>query len=291
MKILITGANGQLGRCLQDALTDSEHQLLCTTRVSMDVTCPDDIERVFKQFQPTLVINAAAFTAVDKAEERKELAFLVNQKACEYLAKSSKKHNAALIHVSTDYVFDGQATKPYTEISHTNPQGVYGKSKLAGENEITKHAEQYCILRTSWVFSEYGNNFVKTMLHLAKNRDELSIVDDQIGCPTYAGDIAQTIILIGEQMLNKNHQNGVYNFCGKPECTWYKFATEIFSIAMRLGVIEKDMKLKPITTDEYPTLAKRPGYSVLDTKKYNVTFEIKTPDWKNSLEKAILKLA
>ncbi len=290
MRILITGANGQLGRCLQDVFSESNAKLFCATRETMDVTNSEIIEHIFKEFQPTLIINAAAYTAVDKAEEKMDTAYLVNQKACEYLAKTSTKYNIPLIHISTDYVFDGCATKPYTEASKTNPQGAYGKSKLAGENEIIKYAEQYCILRTSWVFSEYGNNFVKTMLRLAKDRDELSIVDDQIGCPTYAGDIAQAIKVIAEQMLEHKQANGIYNYCGEPACTWYQFAKEIFSTAKRLGLIEKDMRLNPITTSDYPTLAKRPAYSVLDTTKIHDTYGVRTPSWKKSLDKVILKI-
>lgn len=262
MKILLTGANGQLGRCFQDRLP-AGWQIWATDSELLDITDLQRVEQAVAQYQPDAIVNAAAYTAVDKAESEPMLAELINTTGPANLAAAAHKHNAQLVHVSTDYVFDGKAEKPYTETSSTNPLSIYGKTKLAGEQTVTAVVPDAIIVRTAWVFSEYGNNFVKTMLRLAKERDTLSIVGDQRGCPTYAGDLAQAIILL----LQQQAPGGIYHYCGDKEVSWYDFAKTIFDIAQNKGVLTKPPELISITTEQYPTPAFRPSYSVLECSK------------------------
>ncbi|BES84179.1 NAD(P)-dependent oxidoreductase [Pectobacterium araliae] len=262
MKILLTGANGQLGRCFQDRLP-ADWQVWATDTAELDITDYEKVLTAVKAFQPDAIVNAAAYTAVDKAESEPELAELVNKTGPENLALAAKEVGARLVHVSTDYVFDGNATVPYVETDKTNPLGVYGKTKLDGEIAVSHVFPDAIIIRTAWVFSEYGNNFVKTMLRLAKERDELSIVSDQRGCPTYAGDIAQAII----DLLNKAIIGEIYHYCGDEEISWYGFAEVIFAQALKKGILVKTPKIKPITTEQYPTPASRPAYSSLNCNK------------------------
>ncbi|MEQ9859654.1 dTDP-4-dehydrorhamnose reductase [Pectobacterium cacticida] len=262
MKILLTGANGQLGRCFQDRLP-AEWKILATDSDKLDITDITQVEQTVSQFQPDAIVNAAAYTAVDKAESEPELAARINVNGPANLATVAHKHNIRLIHVSTDYVFDGKATQPYTETSPTNPLSVYGKTKLAGEQAVVEAAPNSIIVRTAWVFSEYGNNFVKTMLRLAQERETLSIVNDQRGCPTYAGDLAQAIIML----LQIKAKSGLYHYCGDKEVSWYEFAEVIFKIAAQKTTVAKIPALKPITTEQYPTPAHRPTFSTLSCEK------------------------
>ncbi|MFJ5358493.1 dTDP-4-dehydrorhamnose reductase [Pectobacterium sp. CHL-2024] len=262
MKILLTGANGQLGRCFQDRLP-AEWEILATDSNELDITDLERVAEVVKSFQPDAIVNAAAYTAVDKAESEPEIAESINVHGPQNLAIVATKYNVRLVHVSTDYVFDGSATEPYNEDSATNPLSVYGNTKLAGEQAVTKVSPEAIIVRTAWVFSEYGNNFVKTMLRLAKERDSLSIVNDQRGCPTYAGDLAQTII----SLLEKNAVGGIYHYCGDKEVSWYEFAEEIFKVANERKAISSVPTLSAISTGEFLTPAKRPKYSSLDCLK------------------------
>ncbi|WP_420065408.1 dTDP-4-dehydrorhamnose reductase [Pectobacterium colocasium] len=264
MRILLTGANGQLGRCFQDRLP-AEWEILATDAAELDITDLKQVEEAVKAFQPDAIVNAAAYTAVDKAESEPELAAKINVTGPENLAIIASKQGIRLVHVSTDYVFDGNATEPYREDSATNPLSVYGKTKLAGELAVAKASSEAIIVRTAWVFSEYGNNFVKTMLRLAKERDTLSIVSDQRGCPTYAGDLAQAII----SLLEKNAESGIYHYCGDKEVSWYEFAEQIFKVASKRKVVSSAPTLTAISTEEYPTPAKRPKYSALDCLKIN----------------------
>lgn len=284
MKILLTGANGQLGRCFQDRLPEG-WQVWATDTAELDITDYEKVLAAVKAFQPDAIVNAAAYTAVDKAESEPELAALVNKTGPENLAKAAKEVEARLIHVSTDYVFDGKATVPYVETDKTNPLGVYGKTKLDGEIAVSHILPDAIIIRTAWVFSEYGNNFVNTMLRLAKDRDELGIVADQRGCPTYAGDIAQAII----DLLNLKASGGIYHFCGDKEVSWCEFAEFIFDNAISLGVLKKSIIVNGITTDQYPTPAKRPSYSTLNADKIN-EIGVKPSDWRASLSKVISNL-
>ncbi|RJL30196.1 dTDP-4-dehydrorhamnose reductase [Pectobacterium polaris] len=281
MRILLTGANGQLGRCFQDRLP-AEWEILATDSAELDITEIEHVERTVKQFKPDAIVNAAAYTAVDKAESEPELAAKINVTGPENLAIVASKQGIQLVHVSTDYVFDGNATEPYREDSATNPLSVYGKTKLAGEQAVAKASSEAIIVRTAWVFSEYGNNFVKTMLRLGKERDTLSIVNDQRGCPTYAGDLAQAII----SLLEKNAEGGIYHYCGDKEVSWYEFAQSIFLAALNQGVLEKIPQLNPIRTEQYPTPAHRPANSSLSGKKIEA-LDILLSDWRSILSKVI----
>lgn len=277
MKILLTGANGQLGRCFQDRLP-TEWEILATDTAELDITDLARVEEIVKDFQPDAIVNAAAYTAVDKAESEPELAEKINVTGPENLAIVASKQGIRLVHVSTDYVFDGNATEPYHEDSATNPLSVYGKTKLAGEQAVTQAAPEAIIVRTAWVFSEYGNNFVKTMLRLAKERDTLSVVNDQRGCPTYAGDLAQAII----SLLEKNAKSGIYHYCGDKEVSWYEFAKTIFEMAKQQGIIDKMPQVTAIATEHYPTPAHRPQYSSLSCEKIE-RLAIKPSDWVGAL--------
>lgn len=281
MKILLTGANGQLGRCFQDRLP-TEWEILATDTAELDITDLARVEEIVKDFQPDAIVNAAAYTAVDKAESEPELAEKINVTGPEHLAVVANKQGIRLVHVSTDYVFDGNANEPYHEDSATNPLSVYGKTKLAGEQAVTQAAPEAIVVRTAWVFSEYGNNFVKTMLRLAKERDTLSVVNDQRGCPTYAGDLAQAII----SLLEKNAEGGIYHYCGDEEVSWYEFAKAIFSVAEQKAVLNKTPALTPITTAQYPTPAHRPTYSTLSGGKIQA-LGIPLSDWQRALNKTI----
>ncbi|MEI7266427.1 dTDP-4-dehydrorhamnose reductase [Pectobacterium versatile] len=281
MRILLTGANGQLGRCFQDRLP-AEWEILATDSAELDITEIEHVERTVKQFKPDAIVNAAAYTAVDKAESEPELAAKINVTGPENLAIVASKQGIRLVHVSTDYVFDGNATEPYSEDSATNPLSVYGKTKLAGEQAVAKASPEAIIVRTAWVFSEYGNNFVKTMLRLGKERDTLSIVNDQRGCPTYAGDLAQAII----SLLDKNAEGGIYHYCGDKEVSWYEFANTIFEMAKQQGVIDKVPLVTAIMTEQYPTPARRPQYSSLSCEKIKGLY-ITLSDWKRALKKTI----
>ncbi|WP_409159194.1 dTDP-4-dehydrorhamnose reductase [Pectobacterium sp. B2J-2] len=284
MKILLTGANGQLGRCFQDRLPIN-WQVWATDTADLDITDYEKVLTAVKSFQPDAIVNAAAYTAVDKAESEPELAELVNKTGPENLALAAKEVGARLVHVSTDYVFDGNATVPYVETDKTNPLGVYGKTKLDGEIAVSHVLPEAIIMRTAWVFSEYGNNFVKTMLRLAKERDELSIVSDQRGCPTYAGDIAQAII----QLLQKKADGGLYHYCGDEEVSWADFADSIFNIAGGQDLIIKRPSVIKIKTENYPTPARRPRYSSLNGNKIKV-LNIELSDWQQALSVVIKKI-
>ncbi|MEH0876403.1 dTDP-4-dehydrorhamnose reductase [Pectobacterium cacticida] len=284
MKILLTGANGQLGRCFQDWLPQ-EWEIWATDSAELDITDRQAVFAAVAAFRPEAIVNAAAYTAVDKAENEPELAALINKTGPENLALAAKAINARLVHVSTDYVFDGTATEPYLETDKPNPLGVYGQTKLDGERSVEAVLPEAIIIRTAWVFSEYGNNFVKTMLRLGKERDELNVVADQRGCPTYAGDIAQAII----DLLKQNATGGIYHFCGDKEVSWHEFAEAIFAQAVDKGILAKAPVVNAITTEQYPTPAKRPAYSNLDCKKIKA-LKIKLSDWSFALPAIYTKL-
>ena len=281
MRILITGADGQLGKCLQKVFKDKA-EIYAFNRNELDITDKTFVTETFSSIQPDFIINAAAYTAVDKAESEYEKAYMINAVGPKNLAIASAQNNSTLIHISTDYVFDGKNNTPYKEVDNTNPQSVYGKTKLDGENFVKEFCKQHLILRTSWVFSEYGNNFVKTMLNLAE-KETLNIVSDQVGGPTYAMDIALAVEKIIEKSSESNDCFGTYNFSGEPYCSWYDFAASIFAKAKELGVIEKSPKLNPIPTIDYPTPATRPESSKLNNSKINNVFGINPSNWNNAL--------
>ncbi|HHT7472334.1 dTDP-4-dehydrorhamnose reductase [Raoultella planticola] len=284
MKVLLTGANGQLGQCFQDRLPEG-WDIWATDTSELDITNKDLVLAAVNKYKPDVIVNAAAYTAVDKAENDIDIARLVNKVGPENLAIAASKNGAILVHVSTDYVFDGRASIPYKECDDTNPLGVYGLTKLEGENAVANVLPNAIILRTAWVFSEYGNNFVKTMLRLAKERDSLGIVSDQYGCPTYAGDIAQAIITLA----SKNAEGGIYHFCGDKEVSWSEFAEEIFSAALSANRLIKIPVVNKITTEQYPTPAKRPAYSTLNCEKIRVV-GIERSKWELALRKIITQL-
>ncbi len=282
-KILVTGANGQLGKCLQNAakaLPKEEYEFIFADRKALDVGHADSVQSYFFSNKVDYVINCAAYTAVDKAEEEVEKAFIINADAVGLLAQECAEQNAQFIHISTDYVFDGKANSPYKETDTTNPLGVYGKSKLEGERLALENNPNSIIVRTAWVYSEFGHNFLKTMLRLFKEKEEISIVDDQIGTPTNANDIAETLL---EIIRNKTKTPGIYHFTNAGKTTWFGFAEAIKDFT------HSAIKINPIPTSAYPTPAKRPMYSVLDKTKIVETYGVKVKDWRESLEGVITK--
>ena len=276
MVVLVTGANGQLGQSLQFIAPNyDEIDFVFCSSADLDISNLENCETVFSKTKPHYCINAAAYTVVDKAESEPEKAHLINVIGAQNLAQVCKTHNTVLLHISTDFVFDGNASKPYTEEDIPNPTGVYGQTKLDGEKAIQATFENHYIIRTSWVYSQYGNNFMKTMLRLASERDSISVVNDQIGTPTNAVDLAKVLIKI---ILTDNRQPttdnfGIYNFSNEGQCSWYDFAKKIFEI----NSIKID--LKPIPTSSFPTPAKRPKFSVLDKTKIKNTFGIRIQKW------------
>jgi dTDP-4-dehydrorhamnose reductase len=286
MKILVTGANGQVGHCLQQQLSKSSWEFVALTRVELDISDAHAVENTVQQIRPDIIINAAAYTAVDKAEQERELAFAINRDGPANLARAAKQINAAILHISTDYVFAGDATGTYREDAPTAPQGVYGQSKLEGEQAVASANDKHIILRTAWVFGEHGNNFVKTMIRLGGNRDTLGIVADQEGGPTYAGDIARALITIAQRYADsKSIEWGIYHYSGLPHISWFGFAQHIFAEVDQAKLYAKNIpQLNAITTADYPTPAKRPANSKLDCKKIQSAFGIAASNWQLALK-------
>ncbi len=284
--ILLIGCNGQVGTQLRKTLQPYSN-LIPVARPVVELARPETIKDLIKQHQPEIIINAAAYTSVDKAESEPELANTVNALACKFIAQEAEKLRASLIHISTDYVFDGKSSSPYREDDSTNPLSVYGKTKLAAEEAIRSSCSNHIILRTAWVYGTAGkSNFVKTMLRLGAQKPELKIVADQIGSPTRAKDIAQTIAL----MISKNcHQNqsGTYHYTNSGVASWYDFAVAIFEEARLLDFPLKIERVIPITTSEYPTAATRPNYSVLNCGKISALMETIPPHWRQSLREML----
>lgn len=281
MVVLVTGAKGQLGQSLQfisGQYTDIDF-VFCDS-CTLDITNLNNVKQVFQQFKPNYCINAAAYTAVDKAESEPEKAFAINVTGAKNLAEVCKETNCILLHISTDFVFDGTKKTPYTEADIPNPTGVYGQTKLDGEKAIQGTFDNYYIIRTSWVYSQFGANFMKTMLRLASERDSLSVVNDQIGTPTHAVDLAECLVKIittnNQQPTTNNF--GIYNFSNEGQCSWYDFAKKIFEIN------NINLNLQPIPTTSYPTPAQRPSYSVLDKSKIKRVFGVEIEDWEESLK-------
>ena len=286
MKILILGSQGQLGRCLYDQFSPTDYDLIYHSRADTDIANFTETTENLIALNPDIVVNATAYTAVDLAETHESLAYQVNHFAVDNLASQCQKIGSFLIHVSTDYVFDGAASRPYKEQDKTNPQSVYGASKLAGEIAIQRTDCRFLIIRTSWVFSEYGNNFFKTMLRLGAERETLSIVGDQIGCPTYAQDIASLIVDLIPRIEKGSVESGIYHFCGDTACSWYQFAKEIFAQADQLGY-RTPKQVQSIATKDYPTPAKRPAYSVFDCTKIENTFNISRSNWRFGIDRVL----
>lgn len=278
-KILVTGANGQLGQCLQKISSQfEEFEFIFTDSETLDITNKEEVNDFFWQNSPDFCINAAAYTAVDLAETDVEKAFLVNADGTENLAEACAENNAQFIHVSTDYVFDGENNLAYTEEDFTNPLGVYGASKLAGDELALEVNPCSVILRTSWVYSEFGKNFVKTMLNLFATKDELNIVADQFGQPTNANDLAEAIMKI---IKSEKVTPGIFNFSNLGRISWFDFAEKIAELS------EAKIKLNAIETSQYPTPAKRPKNSVLDLDKISKTYAVPLKPWEESLEDCV----
>ena len=279
MNILVTGCNGQLGTELRK-IASAEHQWFFTDIDTLDICNKAAVESCFKANQIEVCINCAAYTAVDKAEDEPQLAAMVNTLAPRILAEVCKKHNALLMHISTDYVFGGDAHEPYKVDDPIRPQSVYGATKADGERVIQLSGCNYMTVRTAWMYSSVGKNFVKTMLMLGDTKDEINVVADQKGCPTWAHDLAVALLAL----LNKNGKQPVhetFHFTNEGQITWYDFATAI------MGIGGKSCKVNPITTDQYPTKAKRPAYSVLDLSKIKEYARMEIPNWRDSLVKCI----
>ncbi|WP_341215807.1 dTDP-4-dehydrorhamnose reductase [uncultured Wocania sp.] len=280
IKVLVTGANGQLGHCIKDIQKKYSHiSFVFTDYKNLDICDEKAVSHFFQENEPFhYCINCAAYTAVDKAEEEKEKAYNINAFGPKHLALACKMYDTILIHVSTDFVFDGLSSKPYTEKDGTNPISVYGKTKLQGELLITGILKEHFIIRTSWLYSEHGNNFMKTMLRMAETRNEISVVGDQMGTPTYAKDLAKTTLKIIDSGIN---DYGIYHFSNCGETSWHGFAKAIFQET------NIQIKVKEVKTEEYFTLAKRPAFSVLSKKKTIGLLGIKIPHWRNSLKIAL----
>ncbi|MDA8613517.1 dTDP-4-dehydrorhamnose reductase [Gammaproteobacteria bacterium] len=289
MKVLVLGSQGQLGRCLSDQFKYSGFEVVFTSRAEIDLGNFEDAKKKISILNPGIVINASGYTAVDEAEDNLKAADLINHLALENISEICLTLSCWLIHVSTDYVFDGKSSRPYLEDDQTNPIGVYGDTKLKGEEAIIRSGCKYLILRTAWVFSEYGNNFAKTMLHLASVHDELRVVGDQLGCPTYAQDIAETIVIMISKINLAIFSSGIFHYCGNPPCSWHSFAKAIFIEANNIG-FKTPKLLHSIEASAYPTKADRPAYSVLDCSKIKCVFDINPPEWHKGIRKMLIKL-
>mgnify|MGYP002941867547 CR=1 FL=1 len=280
MNILVTGANGQLGNEMRRVSLDSRNRYLFTDVNELDITDATAVCNMLKKEQIDVIVNCAAYTNVDRAEDDFAMADLLNNKAVENLAVAAAETGATLIHVSTDYVFQGDKNIPCRESWETDPLGVYGKTKLAGEQSLVKAGCKYLIFRIAWLYSPFGKNFVKTMRQLTSTKDSLKVVFDQVGTPTYAGDLAALIYnIIEENLLDRQ---GVYHFSNEGVCSWYDFTVAIHRLA---GITS--CKVKPLHTAEYPAKANRPAYSVLDKTKIKTTFGIEIPHWEESLKRCI----
>lgn len=277
--VLVTGSNGQLGTCLKDVAKSQEKiAFIFVNSSELDITNKTAVDNFFADKKIDYCVNCAAYTAVDKAESEIKKATKINVEGVQNLANSCNKKNTTLIHISTDFVFDGESQTPYKETDTPNPKSVYGETKLEGEQKIQLAIKKYFIIRTSWLYSEHGNNFMKTMLRLGNELPKLGVVNDQKGTPTYAKNLAIVILKFIEAT---NLDFGIYHYSNKGETTWYEFAKEIFEQSKTV------VELKPIKTADYPTAAARPKYSVLDTSKVESALNIAIPSWQKSLEKAL----
>ena len=289
--ILVTGAAGQLGQTLRQQWSEaaiSQYRMIALTRSELDFANPAKISAVLSDLKPAIIVNAAAYTQVDKAESDSDIAHLVNAQAVGTIAAWAAKNEARLIHLSTDFVFDGGSNTAYRPDQQTNPLGVYGTSKLAGERSIQVLAPEHsAIIRTSWLYSEYGNNFLNTMLRLMNERDALSVVNDQIGSPTSTHGLAKLIFA----MILQQEYRGIYHWTDGASISWFQFAEEIQKQALQAGLLQEQIPIHAISSREYPTPARRPAYSVLDRSRAMDEFDCPQRDWKQQLAVVIKKLA
>jgi len=284
--IVVTGSNGQLGQELRDVFSEAgmDYPVLFVGRDELDLSHPASIEPFFVKHQPAFFIHAGAYTAVDKAEQEKELAYTINAESSGEIARCCSLFGTRLIYISTDYVFNGNGMSPYTTDTPCDPVNYYGYTKWKGEQMILSANPAAIIIRTSWVFSAYGNNFVKTMLRLMKERETIRVVNDQRGCPTYAADLAKAIVIIVLAWQQGNTKSGIYHFSNAGDITWYEFA---LAIQEEAGLA---CKVEPIPSSAYPTPARRPGYSVMDTQKITTDFGVKSLPWRSALKDCLQRL-
>lgn len=283
--ILVTGADGQLGRELRRLGAVSPNRYVFTDVSQLDITDPAAVEEAVRRERAEVIVNCAAYTNVERAEEEPEAADRINHLAVANLAAAARRNDALLVHISTDYVFDGQGSAPLSEEMPTAPLGVYGRTKRAGEEAVLRSGCRYLIFRTAWLYSAHGNNFLKTMLRLTAEREELKVVFDQTGTPTYAGDLALAIFSIVESGRFAGNE-GIYHFSDEGVCSWYDFAVEIAREAGR-----DTCRIEPCRTDEYPSKVRRPAYSVLDKTKIKRTFGIEIPHWRESMTYCIRRIS
>lgn len=302
MEILVLGKNGQLGWELQQT-QNTQHNVIYLGSQELDITDEEKLNRLLPQWQPSLIINATAYTAVDKAESDQQAAYAVNSKGVEYLAKYCQSNQIKLIHISTDFVFDGEQNTPYKPTDPTSPVSVYGASKRDGERQVRKWlGSQASIVRTAWVYSQHGNNFVKTMLRLMNEKDQLGVVYDQVGTPTWAKGLAEMVWKLAEKMANNSSgktneeikseaPTPIYHWTDAGVTSWYDFAVAIQDIAFEKGLLDKKIPIRPIPASAYPTPAKRPSYSVLDKSAIEQELQIETKHWREQLTKLMEQLA
>ncbi len=290
MRVLITGSEGQVGEKLIKQCIDDQICSLALSKDQLDITDLSQISEILNEYRPSIIINAAAYTNVDSAEEYPEIAHSVNAQGPKNLASLCSNQSILLFHISTDYVFDGLKGKPYHEDDNPNPINVYGTTKLQGEENIKSLTDNYIILRTSWVFSDTGKNFMKTIMELSKKSEVLTIVGDQIGSPTSAESIANAILSICKAYECETFKPGTYHYSGEEFVSWFDFATQIVSFAKENGLINKIPLIKKISTTDYPTKSKKPMYSCLSSEKIGKTFGITPNNWRKDLENLISNL-
>jgi len=291
MKVLVVGSNGMLGQDLMSRLVQTEHTGFGLDIPQIDITSQRELATIVKDLAPGLIINCAAYTAVDKAESEADLAFSVNRDGAANLADVCMNQSIALVHISTDYVFDGNSRQPYKESDPASPIGIYGRSKWEGEEAVRAHLREHLIVRTAWLFGARGHNFVKTILRLGREREDIKVVADQFGCPTWTGDLADALVRIVRLIADGKTpiQWGTYHFCGKGQTTWYGFAEAIIAEGRQRETV-KVRRVVPITTSEYPTPAARPAWSVLDCAKMEQNFGIIPRSWQRGLAEMINEL-
>lgn len=290
MRLAVTGKNGQVVSAIQ-ALAGPDLEIVALGRPELDLARPDTVFKALREAKPDVVVSAAAYTAVDKAESEPDIAFAVNRDGAKAVARAANDIGVPVIHISTDYVFDGTKATAYVENDPTGPASVYGRSKLEGEQAVSESTDNYAVLRTAWVYSEYGSNFVKTMLRLSESRDEINVVADQFGCPTSANDIAIAIVSIAKRLATdpSAHLRGVFHVSGTGETNWAGFAKQIFAFSAENG--GKSIVVNDITTAQYPTPARRPANSRLDCCKLEEVYGIRLPEWQTSTRAVMAALA
>lgn len=294
MKVIVLGRNGQLGQCLSEQLLAPQAPLgievQLFSRDECDLTNFQQVRRTFAQHKPDVVINAAAYTAVDKAESEPAIADMLNHQAVKNLAGVCGEFDSVLVHISTDYVFDGASDAPYVESAETAPQSVYGKTKMLGERAICKSGCKHLIIRSAWIFSEHGANFLKTMLRLGRERNHVSVVNDQLGTPTYAQDLANAIIKTLPRIARNECPWGIYHYAGGTVISWYEFAHEIFAAATTRDM-QTPQEISALSTAEYPTAAPRPACSALSTTLFSQTFGVQASDWHKGIQTTLAKIS